>query len=156
MEPKRDLIHDYITSMTQRLEQWVREQRRLASELETLGKKMEGTDDRLTLLLSAQAMLAYIERTLKDFESWLNNPMITAVMPLEMLKKLEAMLRAVAVQFINTDIEHTSEYRDLLNKMAQGDVPDILKLYFQQRVPQQQQAQQRDEERRDRGLPRIY
>lgn len=104
------------------------------------------TQDRLSLLLSAQAMLYYIERTLKDFESWLNNPMITSIMPIDMLKELEERLRDIAIEFVKLDIDHTSRYVDILRKMEnENEIPDILRLYIEQRgiVPQRgQQGEQ--------------
>ncbi|MGC9118120.1 MAG: DUF2153 family protein [Thermoproteus sp.] len=136
--PASEPIMDYLESMMERLEQWVKEQRRIVNDLEAHGKVMEAAD-RLTLLYSAQAMLGYIGRVLKDFESWLNNPLVTAIMPLDMLRRLEGMLREVAVKFIQVDIDHTSEYRDLLAKYAkEGRVPEVMTLYIMQRGGQGQ------------------
>jgi hypothetical protein len=51
-----------------------------------------------------------------------------------MLRRLEAMLREVAIKFIQVDIAHTTEYRDLLAKFAkEGKVPSVLMLYIHQR-----------------------
>jgi hypothetical protein len=119
--------------MIERLEQWVKEQERQIRELESHGDAMK-VADRLELLYSAQAMLGYIARVLKDFESWLSNPVVTSVMPEDMLRRLEAMLREVAIKFIQVDIAHTSEYKDLLTKFAkEGKVPSVLMLYIQQK-----------------------
>jgi hypothetical protein len=119
--------------MIERLEQWVKEQQRQVRELESHGDAMK-VADRLELLYSAQAMLGYIARVLKDFESWLSNPVVTSVMPEDMLRRLEAMLREVAIKFIQVDIAHTSEYKDLLTKFAkEGKVPSVLMLYIQQK-----------------------
>jgi hypothetical protein len=119
--------------MIERLEQWVKEQQRQIRELETHGDAMK-VADRLELLYSAQAMLGYIARVLKDFESWLSNPVVTSVMPEDMLRRLETMLREVAIKFIQVDVAHTSEYRDLLTKFAkEGKVPSVLMLYIQQK-----------------------
>ncbi|MEM4898057.1 MAG: DUF2153 family protein, partial [Pyrobaculum sp.] len=141
----------YLESMIERLEQWVKEQERQIRELETHGNAMK-TADRLELLYSAQAMLGYIARVLKDFESWLNNPVVTSVMPEEMLKRLESMLREVAVMFIKVDIAHTTEYKELLSKFAkEGKVPTVLMLYVQQR-PQPPQRRRSEES----GTPRFF
>ncbi|MBP1449003.1 MAG: DUF2153 family protein [Thermoproteus sp.] len=137
--PASEPIMDYLESMMERLERWVKEQQRIINDLEAHGKVMEAAADRLTLLYSAQAMLGYIGRVLKDFESWLNNPLVTAIMPLDMLRRLESMLRDVAVKFIQVDIDHTSEYRDLLAKYAKdGKVPEVITLYIMQRGTQGQ------------------
>ncbi len=128
-----EAVLEYLESMIERLEQWVKEQQRQIRELESHGDAMK-VADRLELLYSAQAMLGYIARVLKDFESWLSNPVVTSVMPEDMLRRLEAMLRDVAIKFIQVDIAHTSEYKDLLTKFAkEGKVPSVLMLYIQQK-----------------------
>jgi hypothetical protein len=128
-----EAVLEYLESMIERLDQWVKEQQRQVRELESHGDAMK-VADRLELLYSAQAMLGYIARVLKDFESWLSNPVVTAVMPEDMLRRLEAMLREVAIKFIQVDIAHTTEYRDLLAKFAkEGKVPSVLMLYIHQR-----------------------
>jgi len=143
---------EYFDAMINRLDNWVREQKRIIEEFKKYGEYAQSTNDRLTLLLSSQAMLAYIERTLKDFESWLSNPMITSLMPIEMLKKLEERLRQIATEFIEIDIEHSSEYRDMLTKLRDKDlIPEILKLYFIQKVPTQQRRRGEGRE-----VPRFF
>ncbi len=149
--PTPEPVLEYIESMMERLSQWVKEQERQVKELEHIGQTLTQSD-RLTLLYSAQAMLGYIARVLKDFESWLSNPVITSIMPEDMLKRLEAMLREVAVKFLQVDIAHTSEYRDLLTKFAkEGKVPIVLTLYVQQKP--QMPTRRRGEEG---GTPRFF
>lgn len=138
---KRQAIRAHIAGLITRLENWVRDQRRFMDELQKYGDYI-ANQDRLSLLLSAQAMLYYIERTLKDFESWLNNPMITSIMPEDMLKELEKRLRDIAIEFVKLDIDHTSKYVDILKKIENSEVPDILKLYIEQRGFLQQRGQQ--------------
>lgn len=128
---KTQAIRAHIAGLISRLENWVRDQKRFMSELEKFGEHIN-QQDRLALLLSAQAMLYYIERTLKDFESWLSNPLITSIMPVEILKELEERLRKIAIEFIKLDIEHTSKYTEMLRKLEHENiVPEILRLYFE-------------------------
>ncbi|MFN7105428.1 MAG: DUF2153 family protein [Pyrobaculum sp.] len=149
--PTTEPVLEYIESMMERLSQWVKEQEKQVRELEAHSEAIKAAD-RLMLLYSAQAMLGYIARVLKDFESWLNNPVITSVMPEDMLRKLEGMLREIAIKFIQVDITHTSEYRDLLTKFArEGKVPSVLMLYIQQRPPTS--GRRRGEEG---GTPRFF
>jgi len=139
---KRQAIRAHIVGLITRLENWVKDQRKFMDELQKYGDYIT-SQDRLSLLLSAQAMLYYIERTLKDFESWLNNPMITSIMPEDMLKELEERLRDIAIEFVKLDIDHTSKYVDILKKMeSENEIPDILKLYIEQRGVVQQRGQQ--------------
>ena len=139
---KRQAIRAHIAGLITRLENWVRDQKKFMDELQKYGDYIVN-QDRLSLLLSAQAMLYYIERTLKDFESWLNNPMITSIMPVEMLKELEERLRDIAIEFVKLDIDHTSKYIDMLKKIeSTNEIPDILKLYIEQRGIIQQRGSQ--------------
>ncbi len=149
-DPKVRLIKEHIDGLIKRLERWVSDQKRFVSELEKFGQYISNTDDRLSLLYSAQAMLMYIERTLKDFESWLNNPVITSIMPLEMLKELEERLRKIVIDFVRLDIDHTSKYTELLKKISsEPTVPEILKLYFEHKMAHAP----RESERRE--MPRF-
>ena len=130
---KRQALKAHISGLINRLENWVKDQKRFVEELQKYGNYIV-SQDRLSFLLSAQAMLYYIERTLKDFESWLNNPMITSIMPIEMLRELEEKLREIAIMFVKLDIEHTSKYIDLLRKIeTENAIPEILKLYIEQK-----------------------
>jgi len=151
-----DQVLEYLESMIKRLEQWLEDQKRVIAELDNHGKAMS-TSDRYDLLLSAQAMLGYIARILKDFESWLSNPLITSAMPLDMLRRLEEMLRNVAKQFIEVDIAHTSEYKELLERFAsEGKVPEIMMLYFSAYRSGGGSRRRRGEEGEERGMPRFY
>ncbi len=134
-DPKVRMIKEHIDGLIRRLERWVSDQKRFISELEKFGQYISSNEDRLALLYSAQAMLMYIERTLKDFETWLNNPIITSIMPIELLRELEERLRKIVIDFVRLDIEHTSKYTELLRKIySESSVPEILKLYFEQKV----------------------
>ncbi|GGP22545.1 hypothetical protein GCM10007981_19040 [Thermocladium modestius] len=142
-------IKNHIRGLMNRLEGWVYGQKKLLDDLDKYGE-YAASQDRFALLLSAQAMLFYIERTVKDFESWLSNPLITSVMTTDMLKELEEKLRQIAVSFIKVDVDHTGEYMELLKKMdVDNAVPELLRLYFEQKgnaqgAPQQQQAERRE------------
>jgi len=150
-DPKTRLIKEHIENLIRRLEKWVADQKRFVTELERYGEYISGSEDRLSLLYSAQAMLMYIERTLKDFESWLNNPVITSIMPTELLKELEERLRKIVIEFVKLDIDHTSKYTELLKKLSsEQTVPEILKLYFEHKFIQ---AMPREAERRE--MPRF-
>ncbi len=150
-DPKTRLIKEHIENLIKRLERWVADQKRFITELEKYGEYISSSEDRLSLLYSAQAMLMYIERTLKDFESWLNNPVITSIMPTDLLKELEEKLRRIVIEFVKLDIEHTSKYTELLKKLsAEQTVPEILKLYFEHKFAQ---LTPREPERRE--MPRF-
>ncbi len=134
-DPKVRMIKEHIDGLIRRLERWVSDQKRFINELEKFGQYIASNEDRLSLLYSAQAMLMYIERTLKDFETWLNNPIITSIMPIDLLRELEERLRKIVIDFVKLDIDHTSKYTELLRKISnEPTVPEILKLYFEQKV----------------------
>lgn len=136
-------IKAHIRGLISRLDGWVVSQKKLIDDLQKYADYVK-SQDRYTLLLSAQAMIYYIERTAKDFESWLNNPLITSIMTPEMLKDLESKLRELAINFIKIDLEHTGQYLELLKKYdAAGEVPEILRLYFENRMGGAQESEQR-------------
>jgi hypothetical protein len=56
---KRQALRAHITGLINRLEGWVKDQRRFMEELQKYGNYII-SQDRLSLLLSAQAMLYYI------------------------------------------------------------------------------------------------
>ncbi len=146
-------IKNHIRGLMNRLEGWVYGQKKLLDDLGKYGE-YAASQDRFALLLSAQAMLFYIERTVKDFESWLSNPLITSVMTTDMLKELEEKLRQIAVSFIKVDVDHTGEYMELLKKMdVDNAVPELLRLYFEQKGNAQGAQQQQQAERRE--IPRF-
>lgn len=146
-------IKNHIRGLMNRLEGWVYGQKKLLDDLDKYGDYAT-SQDRFALLLSAQAMLFYIERTVKDFESWLSNPLITSVMTIDMLKELEERLRQIAVSFIKVDVEHTGKYMELLKKMdVDNAVPELLRLYFEQKGGAQGANQQQQAERRE--IPRF-
>lgn len=146
-------VKAHIKGLINRLDGWLISQRKLIDDLQKYADYVK-SQDRYTLLLSAQAMIYYIERTAKDFESWLNNPLITSIMTPDMLKELEAKLRELAINFIKIDLEHTGQYLDLLKKYdASGEIPEILRLYFEHRIGGVQEGgQQRGGEEMPRFL----
>lgn len=145
-------IKNHIRGLVNRLEGWIYGQKKLLDDLNKYGD-YASSQDRFALLLSAQAMLFYIERTVKDFESWLSNPLITSVMTIDMLKELEEKLRQIAVSFIQVDVEHTGSYMELLKKMdVENAVPELLRLYFEQKGNAQNVPQQQTERRE---IPRF-
>ena len=146
-------IKAHISGLISRLENWISEQKRFMDELIKYGEYINNVDDRLSLLLSAQTMLTYIERILRDFESWLLNPLITSIMPMEILKDLERRLRNLVLEFVKLDIEHTTQYMNMLKKLeAEESVPEILKLILEQKGLLQFG---RERERREREMPRV-
>ncbi len=131
---KTQAIKAHISGLIARLENWVKEQKRFMNELEKYGDYIS-SQDRLSLLLSAQALLYHIEKILKDFESWLSNPMITSLMSVEMLKELEEKLRRITIEFVKLDIEHTGKYTEILKKLeSEESIPEILRLYFEHKA----------------------
>ncbi len=148
---KTQLIKSHITNLITRLENWVREQKRFVSELERYGEHIDRSQDRLSLLLSAQAMLHYIERVLKDFESWISNPLITSIMSVDILKDLERKLREIAIEFVKLDLEHTLKYTEMLKNIEHDESQlELLKIYFEHRGV----AYNREQSER-REIPRI-
>ncbi|MEM2534419.1 MAG: DUF2153 family protein, partial [Candidatus Nezhaarchaeales archaeon] len=69
----------------------------------------------------------HIARTIRGFDSWLQNPMVIGLMPIEMAKEVQEKLYEIMLTLMEFDIKHTSEFADLLSKlMEEGKLPKIL------------------------------
>lgn len=120
--------------------EWVEEQKRILETLRKSEKDLEKAD-RLMRILAARVACYHISRTIKGFESWLQNPLIIGVMPEEMVKEMQQKLWEIMYMLIEYDIKHTKEYHDFLKKaIEEQKLPPLL-------------FQVREERRREPRLP---
>ena len=72
--------------------------------------------DRLMLILAARVACYHISRTIRGFESWLQNPLVIGLMPKEMVREMQKRLWDIMYSLMEYDIKHTGEYHDFLKK----------------------------------------
>ncbi len=99
------------------LEEWVKAQQKL---LETFRDYKEAVDesDRLGLIVATRAAFNHIMKTVKAFDNWLQDPVIIAHLPKEMLLEVWNTVYEVLEKLLEIDIKHTSEVKQLLEGLA--------------------------------------
>ncbi|RLF25187.1 MAG: DUF2153 domain-containing protein [Thermoprotei archaeon] len=122
------------------LSEWVEEQKKILRALKQSEKELEDAD-RLMLVLAARVACYHISRTIRGFESWLQNPLVIGLMPTEMVREMQKKLWEIMYTLIEYDIKHTSDYQGYLKKaLSEQKLPSLL-------------FQVREEKRRPPQLP---
>ena len=108
-------VIDY--AFLKQLEEWVKMQRKV---LETFRETKERVEqgDRLDVIVATRAAFQHMLRTLKAFDNWLQDPVIIAHVPKEMLLEVWEVMYRVLEQLLEIDIKHTSDVRELLERLA--------------------------------------
>lgn len=108
-------VIDY--AFLKQLDEWVKMQRRVLETFrETKSKVDEG--DRLELIVATRAAFQHMMRTIKAFDNWLQDPVIIAHVPRDMLLEVWNVMYRVLEELLEIDIKHTSDVRDLLEQLA--------------------------------------
>ncbi|MEM2058528.1 MAG: DUF2153 family protein [Thermoproteota archaeon] len=108
------------------LTEWVEGQKKTMEGAKEALKDLEGAD-RLMLILASRNACYHIARTIRGFDSWLQNPMVIGLMPAEMAREVQKKLYEIMFILMEFDIKHTSEFVDLLSKLIdEGRLPRIL------------------------------
>ncbi len=108
------------------LRDWIEEQKRILKTLKMSERELEDAD-RLMLILAARVACYHISRTIRGFESWLQNPLVIGLMPKEIVREMQKRLWNIMYELVEYDIKHTGEYHDFLQKiMKEGKLPPLL------------------------------
>ncbi len=108
-------VIDY--AFLKQLDEWVKMQRKVLETFrETKSKVDEG--DRLELIVATRAAFQHMMRTIKAFDNWLQDPVIIAHVPRDMLLEVWNVMYRVLEELLEIDIKHTSDVRDLLEQLA--------------------------------------
>ena len=99
------------------LEDWVRTQKRVLETFRNYEKEIEASD-RLNIVVATRAAFQHMMRTIKAFDNWLQDPVIVAHLPREMLVEVWKVMYEVLQRLLEIDIKHTSEVRELLEKLV--------------------------------------
>jgi hypothetical protein len=83
--------------------------------------------DRLELILYTRMAFQHIMRTIKAFDSWLQDPFIISNIPREELEAVWKTTHELLKQLIELDVTHTSNVRDYLIKLEkEGKINPML------------------------------
>ncbi len=99
------------------LDEWVKMQKKVLETFRSVEKQVE-EGDRLSLVVATRAAFQHMIRTIKAFDNWLQDPVIIAHLPKEMLVEVWKVMYQVLEKLLEIDIKHTSEVRGLLEKLA--------------------------------------
>jgi len=107
-------------SFASHLTEWVKLQKTLLETVKKLNDSIK-KGDRLTLIIATRTAFQHIMRTIKAFDQWLQDPFIIEHMPREMLEEVWNNIFDILLKLLELDIKHTSQFRDLIIKLAKED-----------------------------------
>ena len=99
------------------LEEWVKTQKKVLEVFKAYERDIEESD-RLNLIVATRAAFQHMIRTIKAFDNWLQDPVIIAHLPREMLIEVWKVMYDILEKLLEIDIKHTSEVRTLLEKLT--------------------------------------
>uniref|UniRef100_A0A7C4BAC1 DUF2153 domain-containing protein n=1 Tax=Thermofilum pendens TaxID=2269 RepID=A0A7C4BAC1_THEPE len=108
---------DFIKLFAANLTNWVEAQKNFLNSASIIEKELEKAD-RLELVLATRAAFAHIVKTVEAFDKWLQDPFIVGHMPREMLVEIQKSVWEILKKLLELDIKHTSEFRDLILRLA--------------------------------------
>jgi hypothetical protein len=125
------------------LDEWIKMQKNLLATLKEMEVKQSTSDmDRLDLVLASRTAFQHMIRTLKAFDQWLQDPMVIKHMPEEMLQDVKNNSWKLLEQLLELDIRHTSQFRELINKLGKDGKLDPL-IWARVVAEESQQTQER-------------
>lgn len=112
-------VGEFIKLFANNLTQWVEAQKTFLSSARSIEGELENAD-RLELILATRAAFTHIIKTIEAFDKWLQDPFIVGHMPREMLLDIQKSVWEILKKLLELDIKHTSEFRDMILKLAEG------------------------------------
>lgn len=108
------------------LDAWIKRQKEIKESFMEAEEHFKEAD-RLELILMSRQAFQHMIRTLEAFDQWLQEPMVIAHMPREMLIELWSNLREIFYKLLDLDIKHTSKFQEYINKLvSEGKINPIL------------------------------
>ncbi len=112
-------VNEFIKLFANNLTNWVEAQKTFLDSAKSVERELEGAD-RLELILATRAAFAHMIKTIEAFDKWLQDPFIIGHMPREMLVDIQRNVWEILKKLLELDIKHTSEFRDMLLKLAES------------------------------------
>ncbi|AKG39279.1 hypothetical protein MA03_01015 [Infirmifilum uzonense] len=100
------------------LTNWVQAQKTFLDSARSIETDLVNAD-RLELILATRAAFTHMVKTIEAFDKWLQDPFIVGHMPREMLLDIQRNVWEILKKLLELDIKHTSEFRDMLLKLAE-------------------------------------
>ncbi|MEB3758350.1 MAG: DUF2153 domain-containing protein [Desulfurococcales archaeon] len=130
------------------LERWVMLQKKLLETVDQ-AKDRVGEYDRLELILSIRTLFQNMMRTLKAFDTWLQDPFITSQMPREYLQYVWSETYKSFRTLVELDIKHTSDMAKLIREnISKGTVNPLVTLLRDIILAAQQEKKEKEDTQR--------
>lgn len=108
------------------LSEWIEMQKAAIETFKEINSSIEEAD-RLTLVLLIRKAFDHIMKTVREFDKWLENPLVLSYIDREMLKEVWSSVYKLLVELLELDIKHTAMVRDNAIKMLKaGKIPPII------------------------------
>jgi|UniRef100_A0A7J2U070 hypothetical protein len=115
-----------MSTLYDSLTQWIEMQKKVREWFSNVNENVK-KGDRLELILYTRMAFQHMIRTLKAFDSWLQDPFIISNMPKEELEYVWITAYSILLQLIDLDVKHTSEFRDYITKLEkEGKLSPLL------------------------------
>ncbi|MGB9785695.1 MAG: DUF2153 family protein [Infirmifilum sp.] len=109
---------EFIKLFASNLTNWVQAQKTFLDSARSIETDLVNAD-RLELILATRAAFTHMVKTIEAFDKWLQDPFIVGHMPREMLLDIQRNVWEILKKLLELDIKHTSEFRDMLLKLAE-------------------------------------
>lgn len=120
------------------LSEWIEMQR---TTIETFKEINSGIAeaDRLTLVLLIRKAFDHMMKTIREFDKWLENPLILSYIDREMLQEVWSGVFKILLELLELDIKHTASVRDNAIKMLkEGKIPPVIMEFKRMRAEEEE------------------
>lgn len=115
-----------MSTLYDSLTRWIEMQKKIREWFDNVYEDVK-KGDRLELILYTRMAFQHIMRTIKAFDSWLQDPFIISNIPREELEAVWKTTHELLKQLIELDVTHTSNVRDYLIKLEkEGKINPML------------------------------
>jgi hypothetical protein len=115
-----------MSTLYDSLTRWIEMQKKIREWFDNIYEDVK-KGDRLELILYTRMAFQHIMRTIKAFDSWLQDPFIISNIPREELEAVWKTTHELLKQLIELDVTHTSNVRDYLIKLEkEGKINPML------------------------------
>ncbi len=108
------------------LNEWIEMQKATIEMFKEINSTI-GEADRLTLVLLIRKAFDHIMKTVREFDKWLENPLVLSYVDREMLQEVWNSVLRILMELLELDVKHTATVRDSAMKLLKaGKIPPVI------------------------------
>lgn len=120
------------------LGEWIEMQKATIETFKEINSSVSEAD-RLTLVLLIRKAFDHIMKTVREFDKWLENPLVLSYIDKEMLHEVWSAVFRVLLELLELDIKHTTLVRDSAIKMLRsGKIPPVIMEFKRARAEEEE------------------